>query len=100
MRNCLHKVTQTKSEVDEAKNLATMAFEETQAAKNKSEEAKALLEQIEEEIKDVLETQGASPEEIRQVAEDVRKMPNTAVNKVTFKYSSRIINLLKFIRLR
>lgn len=49
-----------------------MAFEETQRAKNASEAAKGVLEQIEEEIKEVLETQGASPEEIRQVAEDVK----------------------------
>ncbi|ODN04402.1 Laminin subunit beta-1 [Orchesella cincta] len=67
----LRAVTQTKSEVDEAKNLAMMAYDETQTAKNQSEAAKAVLEQIEEDIKDALDTQGATPEEIRQVADDV-----------------------------
>lgn len=67
----LFQVTQTKSEVDEAKALALMAHDETQAAKIASEAAKAVLEQIEEEIKEVLDTQGASPDEIRQVADDV-----------------------------
>lgn len=48
-----------------------MAHDETQAAKNASEAAKAVLEKIEDEIKEVLDTPGASPEEIRQAAEDV-----------------------------
>ncbi|XP_021960938.1 laminin subunit beta-1 isoform X2 [Folsomia candida] len=67
----LRTVTQTKLDVDEAKDLAQTVFNEVSKAKNVSEKAKTSLEDMEDEIKKFLDILANTPEEIRTLASDV-----------------------------
>ena len=62
---------QTKEQVDDANILARTTFNEVDRAKNQSERIKQTLEDLESEIQEFLNTSANTPNEIRELAQEV-----------------------------
>ena len=68
-----NQVSQTKNEVDEAKSLAQMAFDQAEQTQNKTEMAKRTLEGLEGELQEFLKHTLATPVDIQTLAQEVRR---------------------------